>query len=59
MAKEEVLNQLDHPFFMVVFGITPVVVGIAAFMLWGAKNLNRKGSSSSPWQGLTRVIQQP
>jgi hypothetical protein len=50
MNKDDVLVQLDHPFFFVALGITPFVLGFAGLLLWGFKN-------SSFGNGAARLIQ--
>lgn len=58
MDTNDLMEQMDHPFFMLAFGITPFVIGFTAFLLWGAKNLNMKGNSDSAAHGLARTIEQ-
>lgn len=56
MQGNELMEQMDHPFFFVAFGITPFVIGFGAFLLWGAKNMN-KGGTPGGFGGLARTIQ--
>lgn len=55
--KNEVLDQLDHPFFFLAFGVTPFVIGFGAILLWASKNMN-KGGGPGGFGGLARTIQQ-
>lgn len=55
-SKSEVLDQLDHPFFFVAFGVTPFVIGFSLFLLWGFKNLNKGGTPGGFGAG-ARAIQ--
>lgn len=56
-GKEDMLEQLDHPFFFLAFGVTPFVIGFSCLLLWAAKNLNRNGQPGG-MGGLARTIQQ-
>jgi hypothetical protein len=49
VSKEDVLDQVDHPFFFVALGVTPFVLGFAALLLWAAEKNNRTN-------GLARLI---
>jgi len=57
MDKDSVLEQMDHPFFFLAFGVTPFVIGFGCFLLWAAKNLN-KGGTPGGFGGLARTVQQ-
>jgi hypothetical protein len=41
----DVLDELDHPFFFVAFGVTPFVIGFSALLLWAFKNMKSRGAA--------------
>jgi hypothetical protein len=56
MNKSDVLDELDHPFFFMAFGVTPFVIGFSLFALWFFKNVN-KGGTPGGFGGAARAIQ--
>jgi hypothetical protein len=56
MDRDDVMQQLDHPFFFLAFGVTPFVIGFSLLLLWGFKNLN-SGGTPGGFGGAARAIQ--